>query len=76
MGLAFVELTGRSFFALTIFTQFNSGKKIGIYYIDGGCLPVCHRYIGWEFRKKNEEIKNLRAELNPEKPKASNQRFF
>jgi hypothetical protein len=38
----FVELTSRALFALTIFTQFNSGKKTGIYYIDGSCLPVCH----------------------------------
>lgn len=38
----FVELTSRSLFALTIFTQFKSGKKTGIYYIDGSCLPVCH----------------------------------
>jgi len=38
----FVELTSRALFALTLFTQFNSGKKTGIYYIDGSCLPVCH----------------------------------
>lgn len=38
----FVELMNRALFALTIFTQFKSGQKTGIYYIDGSCLPVCH----------------------------------
>lgn len=38
----FVELMSRALFALTMFTQFKSGKKTGIYYIDGSCLPVCH----------------------------------
>ncbi len=38
----FVELMGRAIFPLTLFTQFKSGKKTGIYYIDASCLPVCH----------------------------------
>lgn len=38
----FVELISRAIFPLTLFTQFKSGKKTGIYYIDGSCLPVCH----------------------------------
>lgn len=38
----FVEIMNRALFALTIFTQSKSGKKTGIYYIDGSCLPVCH----------------------------------
>jgi len=38
----FVEIMNRAPFALTIFTQFTSWKKTGIYYIDGSCLPVCH----------------------------------
>ena len=38
----FVELMPRSLFPLTLFTQFKSGKKTGIYYIDSSCLPVCH----------------------------------
>ena len=38
----FVELIQRAIFPLTLFTQFKSGKKSGIYYIDGSCLPVCH----------------------------------
>lgn len=32
--------------------------------------------IALTFRQKNEEIKTLRAELNPEKAKAPDQRFF
>lgn len=38
----FVELINRAIFPLTLFTQLKSGKKTGIYYIDGSCLPVCH----------------------------------
>jgi len=38
----FVELIHRALLPLTLFTQFKSGKKTGIYYIDGSCLPVCH----------------------------------
>jgi Transposase DDE domain len=38
----FVELINRTIFPLTLFAQFKSGKKTGIYYIDGSCLPVCH----------------------------------
>ena len=38
----FVELTHRSLYPLTLFAQLKSGKKTGIYYIDGSCLPVCH----------------------------------
>jgi hypothetical protein len=38
----FVELIGRVIFPLVLFSQINSGKKTGIYYIDSTCLPVCH----------------------------------
>ena len=38
----FIELISRSIFSLTIFTHFKSGKKTGVYYVDGSCLPVCH----------------------------------
>lgn len=38
----FVELTHRAIYPLTLFAQFKSGRKTGIYYIDGSCLPVCH----------------------------------
>ncbi len=38
----FVELMSRAILPLTIFTQFKSGRKTGIYYIDGSCLPVSH----------------------------------
>lgn len=38
----FVELTHRALYHLTLFSQFKSGRKTGIYYIDGSCLPVCH----------------------------------
>lgn len=38
----FVELMSRALFPLAIFTQLKGGKKTGIYYIDGSCLPVCH----------------------------------
>src|ERR1700733_137242 len=38
----FVELISLALLPLTLFTQFKSGKKTDIYYIDGSCLPVCH----------------------------------
>jgi len=38
----FTELISSAIFPLTLFIQFKSGKKTGIYYIDGSCLPVCH----------------------------------
>jgi hypothetical protein len=38
----FVELMSRAIFPLTLFAQFKGGKRTGIYYIDGSCLPVCH----------------------------------
>jgi len=38
----FVELIGLAIFPLTLFAQCKSGRKTGIYYIDGSCLPVCH----------------------------------
>lgn len=38
----FVELMNRAIFPLALFIQTNCGKKTGIYYIDGSCLPVCH----------------------------------
>jgi hypothetical protein len=38
----FVELSSRAIFPLTLFTQLKAGKKTGLYYIDGSCLPVCH----------------------------------
>lgn len=38
----FVELMSRAILPLTLFTQFKSGKKTGLYYIDSSCLPVSH----------------------------------
>ena len=38
----FVELMNRAIFPLTLFIQLNGGRKTGIYYVDGSCLPVCH----------------------------------
>jgi len=32
----------RVIFHLILFSQINSGKRTGIYYIDSTCLPVCH----------------------------------
>lgn len=32
----------RIIFHLILFSQINSGKRTGIYYIDSTCLPVCH----------------------------------
>lgn len=51
----FVELTGRSLLALTLYTKFKSGKKTGIYYIDGSCLPVCHL----KRSKRNKSFKEI-----------------
>ncbi len=38
----FVELIQRAIYPLTLFSYLKCGKKTGIYYIDGSCLPVCH----------------------------------
>ncbi len=38
----FVELMSRAIVPLTLFSQCKCGRKTGIYYIDGSCLPVCH----------------------------------
>lgn len=38
----FIEIMNRVIFQLTLFSQINSGKKTGIYYIDSTCLSVCH----------------------------------
>lgn len=38
----FIEIMNRVTFHLTLFSQLNSGKRTGIYYIDSTCLPVCH----------------------------------
>lgn len=38
----FTELISSSIFPLTLFTHFKNGKKTGVYYIDGSCLPVCN----------------------------------
>ncbi|MDF1645786.1 MAG: IS982 family transposase [Legionellaceae bacterium] len=38
----FTELMSRAIIPLTLFTQLKCGKKTGIYYIDGSCLPACH----------------------------------
>jgi hypothetical protein len=38
----FVELMSLAIFPLALFAQFKCGKKTGIYYVDGSCLPVCH----------------------------------
>ncbi|MCD6039038.1 MAG: transposase domain protein [Gammaproteobacteria bacterium] len=32
----------RVIFHLILFSQINSGKRTGIYFIDSTCLPVCH----------------------------------
>jgi len=55
----FIELIGRAIFPLTLFTQFKSGKKTGIYYIDGSCLPVCHM----KRSKRNKFYELLGSEL-------------
>ena len=38
----FIEIMSRVIFHLILFSQINSGKKTGIYYIDSTCLPVSH----------------------------------
>lgn len=38
----FIEIMNRVIFHLILFSQINSGKRTGIYYIDSTCLPVCH----------------------------------
>lgn len=38
----FIFLMKRATLPMAIFTQINSGKRTGIYYIDSSCLPVCH----------------------------------
>lgn len=38
----FIEIMNRVVFHLILFSQLNSGKRTGIYYIDSTCLPVCH----------------------------------
>jgi hypothetical protein len=38
----FIEIMNRIVFHLVLFSQVNSGKRTGIYYIDSTCLPVCH----------------------------------
>lgn len=38
----FISLMRRAIFPMTLFTQLNTGKRTGIYYIDSSCLPVCH----------------------------------
>lgn len=37
----FIEIMNRVIFHLILFSQINSGKRTGIYYIDSTCLPVC-----------------------------------
>jgi hypothetical protein len=51
----FVELTHRALYPLTLFAQLKSGKKTGIYYIDGSCLPVCHL----KRSKRNKVFKDI-----------------
>lgn len=38
----FIELMHRVILPLILFSQFNCGKRTGIYFIDSTCLPVCH----------------------------------
>lgn len=38
----FIEIMNRVILHLILFSQINSGKRTGIYYIDSTCLPVCH----------------------------------
>lgn len=38
----FIELISRVTYQLIIFSQINSRKNTGIYYIDSTCLPTCH----------------------------------
>ena len=38
----FIELIKYSIMPLTMYSTIKKGRKTGIYYIDGTCLPVCH----------------------------------
>jgi hypothetical protein len=38
----FIEIMNKVIFHLILFSQLNTGKKTGIYYIDSTCLPVSH----------------------------------
>ena len=38
----FIEIMKRVALHLMLFSQMNSGKRTGIYYIDSTCLPTCH----------------------------------
>jgi Transposase DDE domain len=38
----FIQIMKRVIFQLILFSQINSGRKTGIYYIDSTCLPTCH----------------------------------
>lgn len=38
----FIQIMNRVILQLILFSQFNSGKKTGIYYVDSTCLPTCH----------------------------------
>ena len=53
----FVELMSRAIFPLTLFSQCKCGRKTGIYYIDGSCLPVCHL----KRSKRNKVFKEIAA---------------
>lgn len=38
----FIEMMSRVTMPLILFSQLNTGKRTGIYYIDSTCLPTCH----------------------------------
>lgn len=38
----FIEIMKKVTLHLMLFSQINSGKRTGIYYIDSTCLPTCH----------------------------------
>jgi Transposase DDE domain len=38
----FIEIMNRVILPLIVYSQINSGKRTGIYFIDSTCLPVCH----------------------------------
>jgi hypothetical protein len=38
----FIVIMKRAIFPMLIFTQLNTEKRTGIYYIDASCLPVSH----------------------------------
>ena len=52
-----VELMSRAIFPLTLFSQCKCGRKTGIYYIDGSCLPVGHL----KRSKRNKVFKEIAA---------------